>query len=235
MDRWCGKPSASATGLASRSLFRPRDARAAFMIQHDCGHGSFFRRRLANDWVGRATGVLTITPYDFWRRAHAIHHASSGNLGRRGIGDVTTLTVREYLALPSWRRFRYRVYRSPIVMFGLGPAYMFILKHRLPVGLMRAGLQPWVSTMATNIAIISLVAAMMWLVGTGPFLLVHLPVVLIAASVGIWLFYVQHQFENTLWVSDNTWNLHEAALHGSSHDIQAPGTDRAPTGTIAGS
>jgi fatty acid desaturase len=160
-----------------------------FMIQHDCGHGSFFRHRLANDWVGRAIGVLTLTPYDFWRRTHAIHHASSGNLERRGIGDVDTLTVREYLALPSWRRFGYRLYRSPIVMFGLGPAYMFILKHRLPVGMMRAGWQPWGSTMATNVAIVILVGAIMWLVGVGPFLRVHLPVALLAASIGVWLFY----------------------------------------------
>jgi omega-6 fatty acid desaturase (delta-12 desaturase) len=188
-----------------------------FMIQHDCGHGSFFRHRFANDWVGRTLGVLTLTPYDFWRRTHAIHHASSGNLERRGLGDVDTLTVREYLALPSLRRFKYRVYRSPIVMFGLGPAYMFILKHRLPVGLMRAGWEPWVSTMATNVAIGSLVGAMMWLLGIGPFLLVHLPIVLLAASIGVWLFYVQHQFENTFWAADKKWKLHEAALHGSSH------------------
>jgi acyl-lipid omega-6 desaturase (Delta-12 desaturase) len=188
-----------------------------FMIQHDCGHGSFFRHRSANDWVGRAIGVLTLTPYDFWRRAHAIHHASSGNLERRGTGDVDTLTVREYLALSSWRRFGYRLYRSPVVMFGLGPAYMFILKHRLPVGLMRAGWRPWGSTMATNVAIVLVVGAIMWLVGVGPFLRVHLPVALLAASIGVWLFYVQHQFEDTFWAPEETWSLHEAALHGSSH------------------
>ena len=120
----------------------------AFMIQHDCGHGAFFRHRLANDWVGRVIGVLTLTPYDFWRRTHAIHHASSGHLERRGVGDIDTLTVREYLALSRWGRLRYRVYRHPIVMFGIGPAYLFMLQHRLPVGLMRAtagrpGSAPW--------------------------------------------------------------------------------------------
>ena len=124
-----------------------------FMIQHDCGHGSFFRRRSANDWVGRVISVLTLTPYDFWRRSHAIHHANSGNLDHRGIGDIDTLTVREYLALSRWRQLLYRMYRHPLVMFGLGPAYLFILRHRLPVDLMRNGWQPWLSTMATNAAI----------------------------------------------------------------------------------
>ena len=188
-----------------------------FMIQHDCGHGAFFRYRLANDWLGRALGVLTLTPYDFWRRTHALHHAGSGNLERRGIGDIDTLTVREYLALSRWRRLAYRLYRHPFVMFGVGPAYLFILQHRLPVGLMRGGWVPWVSTMATNAAIAIVVAAMIWLVGIGPFLLVHLPITLLGASIGVWLFYVQHQFEDTLWAESRAWNLHEAALHGSSY------------------
>jgi omega-6 fatty acid desaturase (delta-12 desaturase) len=188
-----------------------------FMIQHDCGHGAFFRHRIANDWVGRLIGVLTLTPYDFWRRTHAIHHSTSGNLDRRGIGDIETLTVREYLALSRWRRLAYRLYRHPFVMFGVGPAYLFILQFRLPVGLMRGGWMPWVSTMATNAAIAIAVAAMIWLVGIGPFLLVHLPITLLGASIGVWLFYVQHQFEDTVWAHDRAWNLHEAALHGSSY------------------
>src|ERR1700756_4409411 len=124
-----------------------------FMIQHDCGHGAFFHRRSANDWVGRVIGVLTLTPYDFWRRTHAVHHSTSGNLDRRGIGDVDTLTVREYRARSRWGRLQYRLYRHPLVMFGIGPAYLFLLQHRLPVGLMRNGWQPWVSTQATNAAI----------------------------------------------------------------------------------
>ena len=155
-----------------------------FMIQHDCGHGAFFRHRLANDWVGRLIGVLTLTPYDFWRRTHAIHHSTSGNLDRRGTGDIDTLTVHEYLARSRWGRLRYRVYRHPIIMFGIGPAYLFIVQHRLPVGLMRGGWQPWLSTMATNVAIAAVVATMIWLVGVGAFLLVHLPIMLLAARSG---------------------------------------------------
>jgi omega-6 fatty acid desaturase (delta-12 desaturase) len=188
-----------------------------FMIQHDCGHGAFFRRRTANDWVGRVLGAITLTPYDVWRRSHAIHHASSGDLEHRGIGDISTLTVREYLTLSRWRRLGYRLYRNPIVMFGLGPAYLFLLQHRLPIGLFRAGWAPWVSAMATNTAIALVIVLMMWLVGVSPFLLVHLPIVLLASSIGVWLFYVQHQFEDTFWAKGAGWTVHEAALHGSSH------------------
>jgi len=162
-----------------------------FMIQHDCGHGSLFRHRLANDWVGRVIGVLTLTPYDFWRHAHVLHHASSGNLDRRGIGDVDTLTVREFLALTRGRRLLCRLYRHPIVMFGVGPAYLFILRHRLPFGLMRNGWQSWLSAMATNVAIAVLIATLIWLVGVSSLLLVQLPIALLAASIGVWLFYVQ--------------------------------------------
>lgn len=202
-----------------------------FMIQHDCGHGSLFRHRFANDWVGRLIGALTLTPYDYWRRSHAIHHASAGDLDRRGVGDITTLTVREYLGL-SWRgRLGYRLYRHPIVLFGIGPAYQFILQHRLPVGMMGKGWRPWISTMATNAAIVLLIVGAMWLVGVTPFLLVHVPITLLAASIGVWLFYVQHQFEDTFWAEHPDWALHEAALHGSSH-YDLPGVLRWFTANI---
>jgi acyl-lipid omega-6 desaturase (Delta-12 desaturase) len=187
-----------------------------FMIQHDCGHGAFFRQRLANDWVGRVIGVLTLTPYDFWRRTHATHHATSGNLELRGVGDITTMTVAEYLALSRIGRLRYSLYRHPLVMFGLGPAYLFFLQHRLPVGLMRDW-QPWLSAMATNLGIALIVSTTIWFIGIGPFLLVHLPIALLGGSVGVWLFYVQHQFEDTFWAHSEGWNVHEAALYGSSH------------------
>jgi omega-6 fatty acid desaturase (delta-12 desaturase) len=188
-----------------------------FMIQHDCGHGAFFRHRLANDWVGRVLGVLTLTPYDYWRRTHAIHHACSGHLDRRGIGDVDTLTVREYLALSLLGRLRYRAYRHPLIMFGLGPAYLFILQQRLPVGMLRDGWQPWLSTMANNVAIAAVAGGLIWCIGIKPFLLVHLPIVLLGGSIGVWLFYVQHQFETTYWARNGDWSFQTAALNGSSH------------------
>jgi omega-6 fatty acid desaturase (delta-12 desaturase) len=193
-----------------------------FMIQHDCGHGSFFRHRLANDWVGRIISVLTLTPYDQWRWSHAMHHASSGNLDRRGIGDVTTLTVSEYLALSRLRRLGYRLYRHPLVMFGLGPTYLFLVQNRFPVGAKLADWRSWFSPMATNAAIALLVVSAIWLVGVRPFLLVHLPITLIAASIGVWLFYVQHQFAETFWAKACSWSMHEAALHGSSYYALPP-------------
>src|ERR1051326_2813309 len=130
-----------------------------FMIQHDCGHGSFFRQRVLNDWIGRTIGILTLTPYDCWKRNHAIHHASSGNLDRQGVGDILTLTVGEYLSKSPRGQLCYRVYRNPVVMFVLGPAYLFLLQHRLPFDQMRAGWRPWISAMATNAAIAMLAAA----------------------------------------------------------------------------
>jgi omega-6 fatty acid desaturase (delta-12 desaturase) len=188
-----------------------------FMIQHDCGHRSFFPNRRANDWVGRTIGVLTLTPYYQWRRSHAMHHAGSGNLDRRGIGDVMTLTVSEYLARSRWGRLRYRLYRNPAIMFGIGPLYLFLLQNRVPVGFMRNGWRPWVSTMGTNAVIVGTVGVLIWAVGATAFFLVHVPLVLLGAAVGVWLFYVQHQFEETHWAHGVSWSAEEAALYGSSH------------------
>ena len=188
-----------------------------FMIQHDCGHGSFFPNRRANDWVGRIIGVITLTPYYQWRRSHAVHHASSGNLDRRGIGDVLTLTVDEYLARSGWGRLRYRLYRHPAVIFGIGPLYLFLLQNRVPVGFMRKGWQPWFSTMATNAGILGFMAVMTWAVGLTEFCLIYLPLTLLGSGAGVWLFYVQHQFEDTHWAHAENWTAQEAALYGSSH------------------
>lgn len=189
-----------------------------FLIQHDCGHGTFFAGRLANDWVGRVLGVITLTPYDCWRHTHAIHHATTGNLDRRGIGDLDTLTVLEYRSLSVWGRLTYRLYRHPLIMFGVGPAYLFLVQHRMPpAALMRKGWQPWASTMITNLAIVAVVATLMWFIGIKAFLLVHLPITLLAGTAGVWLFYVQHQFEHTMWDRNESWSLQRAALHGSSH------------------
>jgi omega-6 fatty acid desaturase (delta-12 desaturase) len=188
-----------------------------FIIQHDCGHGSFFRKRAANTWVGRAIGVFTLTPYEFWRRSHAHHHARTGNLDHRGLGDVDTLTLTEYRALTPLARWRYRVYRHPIVLFGLGPAIQFLVRHRLPFGITTGGLRPWMSVATTNAAILVFCVAVAWYFGLAAFLMVHLPITLIAATLGVWLFYIQHQFEHTVWEEGADWSFPEAALYGSSY------------------
>jgi omega-6 fatty acid desaturase (delta-12 desaturase) len=188
-----------------------------FMIQHDCGHGACFKRRSTNDWVGRVIGVVTLTPYGCWLRSHALHHAQAGNLDHRGSGDIYTLTTDEYLARSGAGRLIYRLYRNPFVMFGLIPTYLFVLHHRLPIGRMRSGAREWMSAMGTNAAIAGLVALVAGSIGVGPFLLIHAPVVVISGSIAVWFFYVQHQFEDTLWARDGDWSFHEAALKGSSH------------------
>lgn len=188
-----------------------------FMIQHDCGHGGYFRNRRVSDWAGRAIGVLTLTPYDVWRSTHAIHHSSAGNLDQRGIGDIHTMTVREYRALSPLGRFSYRLYRNPIVLFVIGPIYIFLVQNRLPVGLMRSGAKYWVSAMGTNAAIAAILAFILYFGGIKVLALIFLPTVVVAASAGVWLFFVQHQFEETHWDDGEKWQLHDAALHGSSH------------------
>jgi len=202
-----------------------------FMIQHDCGHAAFFQSRTISDWTGRVIGVLTLTPYDVWRRLHAAHHSGTGNLERRGMGDVRTLTVAEYRALPSLGRLRYRIYRHPLALFGVGPFYLFFVQNRLPHGLMRGGARYWVSAMGTNAAIAALLLGIGLFGGIEMIVLVFLPTMLVAASIGVWLFYVQHQFEETSWDHESDWQLQEAALHGSSHYV-LPGPLRWLTANI---
>jgi omega-6 fatty acid desaturase (delta-12 desaturase) len=194
-----------------------------FIIQHDCGHGSFMPGKKGNDWIGRAIGVLTLTPYDCWRRSHELHHAGTGNLDARGFGDVDTLTVREFQALSPLKRFGYRLYRHPLTILGFGPAYLFLLRHRLPIGLMRAGSRYWISAMATNVAAALLLGLLAWQFGIAVTMLVFIPTLLVAATVGVWLFYIQHQFEEAHWDARSDWSFKEAALHGSSYiDLPAP-------------
>jgi omega-6 fatty acid desaturase (delta-12 desaturase) len=187
-----------------------------FLIQHDCGHHAFLASNRGNDWIGRAISVITLTAYAHWRRAHAIHHATSGNLGRRGVGDIDTLTIDEYRARSPRQQWLYRLYRSPLVMFGIGPAFVFILQNRIPAGFLR-GRDAWISVMTTNIAIGIFVAALVATFGWRTFLLVHGPVMLLSVAIGGWLFYVQHQFAETSWDESQSWSVREAALHGSSH------------------
>ncbi len=198
------------------SLFNAAFLLRLFAIQHDCGHGAFFKNRTFSDSLGRVIGVLTLTPYDVWRRTHAAHHSASGNLDKRGMGDIHTLTVAEYRELSTFNRLIYRIYRHPIVLFGLGPGYQFFLQNRIPYGLM-ANAKYWVSAMGTNIAILAGLGLILYFGGLMPILLIFLPSTMLAATAGVWLFYVQHQFETTQWDHDQDWMLHDAALHGSSH------------------
>jgi omega-6 fatty acid desaturase (delta-12 desaturase) len=186
-----------------------------FMIQHDCGHGAFFRHRGSNDWVGRVIGVLTLTPYDFGAartpcimQRQATSSGAAGDVDSDGAGISVAIRLGPVVVL---------AFTAPDLLFGIGPAFLFFVQQRLPIGLLRAGWRPWFSAMSTNVAIAIMVALMIWLIGVVPFLLVHLPIMLLGASVGVWLFYVQHQFEHTYWTHNEDWNLQDAALRGSSY------------------
>jgi acyl-lipid omega-6 desaturase (Delta-12 desaturase) len=188
-----------------------------FMIQHDCGHGSYFRSRRARDWVGFCVGVLTLTPYQYWRRTHAHHHAHSGDLDLRGFGDVDTLTVKEYLARPRRSRLAYRIYRHPLAILLVGPVVHFVIQHRYPRKVPREWKQAWASIWWTNLCLAGILVAAAFTVGLVPFLMVQVPVTLISGSTGILLFYVQHQFEEAYWDRKPDWDFFEAAVYGSSH------------------
>jgi len=185
-----------------------------FIVFHDCGHGSFFQSRKANDFWGVVTGILTITPYYMWRWEHAVHHASSGDLNRRGRGDMWTLTVQEYLESSRWRRFAYRLARNPVILFVVAPLYLFIIHQRLPT--CGAGTREQRSVMWTNLAVVGMAVCMSWLIGWKAYLIIQLSLVALAGSAGVWLFYVQHQFDGVYWERGGDWDYADAALKGSS-------------------
>ncbi len=195
-----------------------------FIFQHDCGHGAFFPSRRANNLLGGALGVVTLFPYGYWKRTHAIHHATSGNLDDREFGDIRTLTVAEYRALSPLGRFGYRLYRNPFVLFAVGPFYQFVIKHRFPFDIPFSWKREWASVLKTNVALVAVFGALALALGWRTVLLVHLPIVLVAGALGVWLFYVQHQFEDTYWEHEEAWDFYRAGAHGSSfYDLGALG------------
>jgi acyl-lipid omega-6 desaturase (Delta-12 desaturase) len=197
-----------------------------FIVQHDCGHGSFFSSRRANDITGRVISLFTFTPYDYWKRAHNMHHAGSGNLNRRGIGSIDTLTVREYQALPPKKKFAYRLYRNPfLLLLVFTPYYVLLLQRSLPSQTLpylddyhtmkpRQALR---SVVSLNIALAVFYGAAALLLGWEPVVLLYLPVMILTSWVGGWLFYIQHQFEDGYWEREGTWSFGEAAVLGSSY------------------
>jgi omega-6 fatty acid desaturase (delta-12 desaturase) len=202
-----------------------------FIIQHDCGHGSFFRSARTANVVGGILGVLTLTPYSYWKKTHAMHHAGSGNLEHRGFGDIETKTVEEYERLSWFGRLRYRVYRHPLVLFGIGPAVHFIVRHRLPIIVPRSWKRERRSILLNDLGLAAFVVTMGLTVGWGRFLVVQLPIALLSCSIGVWLFYVQHQFEYTYWEHDERWEYAAAAMHGSSY-LRLPKLLQWATGNI---
>ncbi|MBO1510670.1 fatty acid desaturase [Metabacillus bambusae] len=185
-----------------------------FIIFHDCCHFAFFKNRTANKVLGTITGILTLFPYSQWQHDHSIHHATSSNLDKRGTGDIWVLTVDEYLAEPLVRRIAYRIYRNPFVMFGIGPIYEFLIKNRFNKKGARRNER--INTYITNLSIVVLIAFLCWALGTQSFLLIQGPIFLISGSLGIWLFYVQHTFEDSYFEENKDWDYVKAAVEGSS-------------------
>jgi omega-6 fatty acid desaturase (delta-12 desaturase) len=186
-----------------------------FIIFHDCCHGSFFQSQRANDILGIVTGIITFTPYYHWRRNHAVHHATAGDLDRRGTGDVLTITVDEYLALSWWKKTGYRIMRWPLFMFTIGPLFIFLIGHR--VWGRGTGSRERASVIWTNLALVAIIALASLTIGLKSYVLVQLPILLIGGSVGVWLFYIQHNFEGVYWERHSNWSFLDAALRGSSY------------------
>jgi len=186
-----------------------------YIFFHDCCHRSFFASPRANRILGYIAGILTCTPYEDWRRAHAGHHATAGDLDRRGVGDVWMMTVAEYLAAPPWKRFAYRFLRNPVVMLGLVPAGLSLILHRFPHR--GAGKRERQSVIVTNLAILAMIGLASVTIGVGTYLSIQLPITLMAGTVGVWLFYVQHQYEGVYWARHQDWDPMKAALEGSSY------------------
>ncbi|MBZ0302779.1 MAG: fatty acid desaturase [Anaerolineae bacterium] len=188
----------------------------SFIIFHDCGHGSFFKSKKANDLVGVFTGIMLFTPYFAWRHSHAVHHATSGDLDRRGIGDVWTLTYEEYQKLPRWKQLGYRLYRNPFVIFVVGPTIDFVVLQRLPYVNVSERPREKNSVTFTNLALLGIFIGMGLTIGFKEYILVQLPIIAMASSLGVWFFYVQHQYENVYWERHEDWDYATAALYGSS-------------------
>ncbi len=186
-----------------------------FIIFHDCAHGSFLKSRHANQVLGTITGILTLTPFEHWRWEHNQHHATSGHLDRRGTGDIWTITVEEYLEASRWKRFAYRLARNPIVLFVLAPLYLFLIHNRIPSR--RAGRRERRSVHLTTLALVAQGMLLASLFGWREYLLLHLTILTIAGAAGVWLFYVQHQFEGVYWARGDEWDYTAAALQGSSY------------------
>ncbi len=187
----------------------------AFIMFHDCGHGSFFKSKRANDILGFITGMLTFTPYLHWRWQHSVHHATSGDLDRRGDGDIWTMTVKEYQEATPKRRFFYQLVRNPVVLFILGPLFLFLIHQRFPSP--RAKDKDRASVLWMNVALALMVAGMSWLFGFKAYVMMQLPVTMFAGMAGIWMFYVQHQYEDVYWEHREDWDYTTAALEGSSY------------------
>ncbi len=185
-----------------------------FIIFHDCCHGSFFRTMRTNDLMGLVMGVLVLTPFYDWRHDHAVHHATAGDLDRRGKGDVYTMTVEEYLAAPWYKKFGYRIMRNPMILFTIGSFIVFVVTHRF--WMPGAGKRERSSVIWTNLALVGVVGWLMILIGWQAFLLVEIPILLIACSAGVWLFYVQHNFDPTYWQRHANWEFFKAGMDGSS-------------------